>query len=352
MKKKVISIIMVVVVTIMTTNNFVVDNMLYADETSKSTSMTVEAVAESEIKVNDVITDRLKECLSESKGQTVPVTVQIKDNIDLEAIEQEAMKKVGLTTEELEQMDEYALTLSEDENKQYQQEISKVYEKIREEKKCLVKEYYEDLNYKFIEELGWDETQYDSVGMFTPFVRNVELSANEIYDLSETGMVNMIDYAESETYETIETSETYALYSSRPSVNDTISIIRGDVAIDNGYTGSGIKVGVVENGLPMIGNMGSDSANIAWINYSNGGQLSSHTTIVCGIIKRMAPSCSIYSYYSASNADAIDACELLIDTYGVQVINISYGSLGYEGNFNSYSVELDQIVKKVEEYLG
>lgn len=67
-----------------------------------------------------------------------------------------------------------------------------------------------------------------------------------------------------------------------------------------------MRVGVIEEGFPMTGNMGNDRTNITWINYSHSGQLSAHTTMVCGIIKRMAPDCSIYSYFSKGEATTIE----------------------------------------------
>lgn len=45
-------------------------------------------------------------------------------------------------------------------------------------------------------------------------------------------------------------------------VSDTMAIIGGNVAVNNGYRGSGIKVGIVENGNPNTSIMGTDAANI------------------------------------------------------------------------------------------
>lgn len=109
----------------------------------------------------------------------------------------------------------------------------KVYDEIRSERNKLLKEYYKDLNNSFVEEQGYmgDYT----VGKFTPFVRNVDLSVNEIYELAESNKVEMIDFAE-----TFDSTEDYA------SIDDTYAIIRGNVAVNAGYIGSGIRVGTVE----------------------------------------------------------------------------------------------------------
>lgn len=292
----------------------------------------IQNVTSNETYEKSVITSRLLEKINTQRSATIPVTIQIVDDIDLEAIELMAMERCNLSYDELEEMESYAETLSEEESIIYQQDILAVYDKIRSERNKLLKEYYKKLNNDFIEEQSY--TGNYTVGMFTPFVRNVDLSVSEIYELAESNKVAMIDFAE-----TYDETEDYA------SINDTYAIIRGNIAVNAGYTGSGIRVGTVEEYHPIFDNMGTDANNIT---ITNSGNKDEHPTIVCGIIKKMAPGCSIYtmSYAATATSDnrIIHCCETLIDSYNVHVINMSCGDSS-EGEYTSVSAELDALIK-------
>lgn len=91
--------------------------------------------------------------------------------------------------------------------------------------------------------------------------------------------------------------------------------------------------------------MGTDGNNII---LTHSASINQHATMVCGIIKRMAPACSIYTMaYSAINTSdnkIVYCCETLIDTYNVHVINMSCGD-DSSGTYTSVSAELDMLIK-------
>lgn len=288
------------------------------------------SVLRNETDTNDTITETLKQIMQKSSSnEVIPVTVELKDTIELEQIESLAMINANVTLEQISTMEETSMELDEFENEYFQKEIKKLYDKISFERNILLEDHYSNLNNHFLNDANLDKYKCDSVGIYTPFIRKIELSKDLITLISKRNDIYSIDYAgDDEGYD-------FA------SINDTYAIIRGNVCIDNGYTGSGIRVGLVESGHPIFSVMGSDSANIT---KTNSGTDKEHATKTSGIIKKMAPSCSIYTRASTGLNNAISNCEWLIKNKNVNVINISYGQAS-GGNYNSYSRDMDQLVK-------
>lgn len=348
MRKKIIAGMLSIIVSVISIFSF--DGYSSAQEIGKNIEEYQSDISLSSEASSSVLTDRLLQMLQTTRSSSIPVTIQINDDVNLDEIDKKAMENCGVTSEQLQQMETVSLGLTEEENIQYQQDMLKLYDNIRTERNRLLKAHYSKLNNAFVDKMGWNETEYASIGMYTPFVRMVNMSVEEIYDLAESGKVTMIDYGESIAYETSESAQENISRTTYPSVDSTIAIIRGNVAKNAGYTGTGVRVGVIEGGLPKTSVMGTDASNVNLVNYTSSSQLSDHTTVVCGIIKKMAPGCSVYSYYSEQESTTVEACEILIDTYNVQVINLSCGYNQDEmrrrvGNYNSYSVELDMIIK-------
>lgn len=78
-----------------------------------------------------VITDRLLQMLQTTRSGSIPVTIQINDDVNLDEIDKTAMENCGITSEQLQQMEAVSLGLTEEENIQYQQDMLKVYDNIR-----------------------------------------------------------------------------------------------------------------------------------------------------------------------------------------------------------------------------
>lgn len=252
-------------------------NITNAEETEN------EIISYNDSEKDGVISNRLLNYMQKSRSNTIPVTIQICDTIDLNAIEKQVMEKNNISVEELEALEQYAYSLDENENVLYQKELLNIYDKIRSERNKLIKEHYLSSNENFINEMGWNDDEYESVGIYSPFVRNVNLSADEIYELAQSEKVEYIDYVvgfgENINFDTsiVDNEIEY------PLVDDTIEIIGGNVAKNNGYLGEGVKVGVIEYYHPMKSVMGDDGEGVTLV---NSGPVDMHTTMVCGIIKK------------------------------------------------------------------
>lgn len=277
-----------------------------------------------------VISDSLSEYMNVAdENELIPVTIQLNDNIDLQEVERFAITRAEISTKEMAIMSAETYAFSEVENETHQMAVMNVQDRIAVERNTILKEYYNKKNYSFISSLGLSENQIGSVGIFTPFIRDVLLTSAQIRILAQNKNVCYIDYLGNNEGVDFDT------------ISNTYKIINGDVFENDGYTGVGIRVGLVESGHPKLSVMGADSANII---KTDSNSETDHATMTSGIIKKMAPSCSIYSRSASGLSDAIADCSTLINTYNVHVINISYGAAS-SGVYNSYSREMDILIK-------
>lgn len=277
------------------------------------------------------ISDALRKRLDETDdNEQIPVTIELADDLDMEKVERRAQARAQLSSAELAIMNVDTTTFSEEVNEAHQEMILELHDKIAVEKNAILEEYYSNKNAAFISSAGLSKAQYGSIGIFIPFIRDILLTPAQIRELAKNPEVLYIDYVGDDE------GTDFA------SIDSTYKIINGNVAVDEGYKGNGIRVGLVESGHPKYNIMGSDSKNIFKM---NSGTDKDHATMTSGIIKKMAPDCTIYSYCTSSLSGAIANCEALIRIYNVHVINISYGSLG-DGKYNTYSRQMDQLVKK------
>lgn len=281
------------------------------------------------IDVSAVISDRLNNCLEKAdEDELISVTIELADNIDMEKVERLAVSRADISTAGMAIMNMDTSSFSEEVNEAHQEVMTELRDKISAERNEILKEHYSGKNAAFISSVGLSEEQYGSVGILTPFIREVLLTPAQIQKIACNPNVCYIDYVGGDEGRDL------------ASVDDTYQIINGNVSVESGYKGSGIRVGMIETGFPKLSVMGSDSQNIVKI---GSGTETEHATKVCGIIKKMAPSCSIYSYAVSSPSDVIDDCSRLIYYYNVHVVNISYGGSD-DGKYNSYSREMDRLV--------
>lgn len=280
---------------------------------------------------NDVITEELAARLEKlSDNDKILVTIRLKDDLDITQVDTQARERAGVTEAQLEKYEEQSQNkASPDEEKVMQEEIRAVYSKIKKERTKILSEYYQKLNAKFLADEGLDGVKCESVSRLLPWISGIELTKAQIFRLVCSGRVCYVDVYENE--EIIDFA----------SVQDTRSIIGGDVAISSGYSGNGIKVGLVERGHPILETMGTDSVNIT---ATNSGASTDHATMTSGIIKKMAPNCSIYSGAATNLNDAVTCCATLIVDYDVSVINISAGVEG-DGKYNSIARRMDELVQ-------
>ena len=286
-------------------------------------------VSEGNIDVSAVMSDRLNNYLEKAdEDELISVTIELTDNIDMEKVESLAVSRADISTAGMAIMNMDTSSFSEEVNEAHQEVMTELRDKISAERNEILKEHYSGKNAAFIASVGLSEEQYGSVGIFTPFIREVLLTPAQIQKIARNPEVCYIDYVGG------------VEWTDFASVDDTYQIINGNVSVDSGYKGSGIRVGMIESGFPKLSAMGSDSQNIVKI---GSGSETDHATKVSGIIKKMAPSCSIYSCAVSSDSSVLEDCERLIDNYNVHVVNISYGGLD-DGKYNACSREIDKLV--------
>ena len=302
-----------------------------------------QTVTTSERDPDTVLSDVLQEKLvTAGKDEQIPVTIRLNDGIDLDVVEQKAIRQANLSATEKAILSADTARMSEEESRSYQLEALEVRDKIYTERLAILKEYYTKKNGSFIAENGLSDARIGSVGVFTPYIRDVLLTRGQIEELEENPEVSYMDYVAGQEG----TDFALADYTPTdfPSVNDTYKIVNGDVCINNGYTGSGIRVGIVEDRHPRARIVGHEDNSI----HKAGGATSEegdHATMVCGIIKKFAPDCSIYSRTVDEIDDVFDACNSLIQQDDpVHVINISYGKKFF-GKYDAYAYEMNDFVK-------
>lgn len=235
-----------------------------------------------------IISSTLKEhLLTAGKNELIPVTIELKDDIDLDAVEQKAIKHADLSTEEKALLSADTSRLSEEENQAHQLEALTIRDKIYSERHKILEEYYENKNGTFIADNGLSDVKIGSIGIYTPFIRDALLTREQIKALEANKEVCYMDYAGND--EDIVRGPVLPSIDV-PSIDDTYQIINGDVCVNSGYTGSGIRVGLVEEGHPITSVMGNNINNIT----KDGGATNSesvHATMTSGIIIKFAPGC-------------------------------------------------------------
>lgn len=284
---------------------------------------------------SSVLTGPLRDRLDQADdGDIIRVTIELKDDIDLDNVEQKAISRAKISSSEMAVLNAKTFSLSDSENEMHQLTALKTYDRVSKERNCVLKEYYKVKNEGFISSTFLRNAKIESVGLFTPFIRDVSLTKAEIYEIAKNPMVCLIDRVDEQCIEEFD------------SVNNTYKIVGGDTFINAGYSGSGIRVGLIEPGQPILSSMGTDKNNIYLV---NSGITERHATMVSGIIKKFAPSCSIYSY--ATGDIAVSAvpqlCENMINNYSVHVINISAGAM-LSGEYTSTSREMDSIIRNLK----
>lgn len=276
--------------------------------------------------IEEVISPELFEHMETADdNELIPVTIELRDKMDDEAVEEIAIEKSNLTQEKLDMIESGPAKLTDEENIKFQKEYSEIYNEYKKERINAVKEHHTGENVKFLINNNLHEKEYHSISLLTPFIRGICLTKSEIIEVAKNNDVQCIYYTN------------YTKCVDYASLNFTQQIIDGDLAISEGYTGAGIKVGNVESGHPDLDKMGTDATGIV---ITNTGETKKHATQVCAIIKKMAPDCSIYSRAVTYPEDAIDACESLVYGYHVDVINVT---CGLSSNGTGYTVESRQI---------
>lgn len=295
-----------------------------------------------------VFSDSLRERLAQAgDDDVIRVTIELTDDIDLDNIEMKAFSRAKISATEKASLVADVHSLTEAENKSVQLEALNVQDRISKNRNALLEEFYTAKNNEFISSTCLKDAKIGSVGIFTPFIRDIKLTKTEILEIAANSEVREIDLVNELSLGYFDEDNISTRSSIFQDIDDTYKLIGGNAAVDAGYTGSGIRVGVIELGNPDTTKMGSDGKNITCdnddiiVNY--------HTTMVCGIIKKFAPSCSIYSKAISkylTDDEIMDACSNLIRNYTLHVLNLSFGNFG--GKYTKSVREMDYIIRSTK----
>ena len=201
--------------------------------------------------VSSVLTVSLSEYLARATDDdVVQVTIELKDDIDLNDVEEKAISRANISSTEMAALNVNTFSLGEEDNESLQLVTLKVFDRVSRERNSILKNHYSTKNENFILSAGLQDKKIESVGLFTPFIRGVSLTKAQILEVAKNPMVCLIDYVEGQ----------YAI--DCDNINNTYKIVGGDTFTNAGYSGSGIRVGLVEQYHPITTKMGSDGDGI------------------------------------------------------------------------------------------
>jgi len=206
--------------------------------------------------------------------------------------------------------------------------------------------FYYPHNYAFLEKYDLKVEKEEYVGSGVPYIHSVvvnkEIVSKMLYD-SDVARV---------THYSAKKGKDAGYTDTGDNVSDAMQYVRGDIN-DLGVTGSGIKVGLIEEGTPKI----STVTNVTNLNSST---VTEHATRTSLIIRLLSPSCHIYTYRLGSNhsfegnldeneTSLVGVAYERLATEGVHVINMSYASansLTTGTPQNDVTEQLDRMIKQ------
>ena len=250
----------------------------------------------------DKITEALREEIDlHEPDELIPVTIWFYDDVDHEANRVAAIEAVG--------MDPITFDKLMENDEDVPAEIVDGYIMAKRNAEA---ESYQDYNEGVLSNIDYiDEIVY--VSHYSPVVV-ANMAAENIYRLTSNESLEIIDFYDDK----IEPSMTIA--------NATTRVTEVRNASYYGYTGTGVKIGLYDAGMPTVNNTIS-----ATVHYPNGAT-SGHVDDVLCTIYDVAPNAT---FYCSGNYGYIQEMEWLVDC-GVNIINVSMG-IGNASNYNTYS---------------
>lgn len=205
-----------------------------------------------------------------------------------------------------------------------------------------VKEYYVEYNEKIASTLGLNDYEY-YVSYYSPYIEIIFDDLDE-YSRCENALISSIsnpdivlsacstvlisDYSDEATYDSSFCSTDYILTDAFEDIGVSAST----------YTGNGIKVGIIDGGVPYTDNL--KSGKYTMITTTRG----MHSTVIASIIGGTSGIAeNVYFYCMAETGSLVYDCNLMINTYGVNIINMSLrdANVGYYTNYDAY---IDNVV--------
>lgn len=205
-----------------------------------------------------------------------------------------------------------------------------------------VKEYYVEYNEEAASTLGLNDYEY-YISYYSPYIEVIfddldeyrrceyELiptlsNLDDILSVSSTIIVN--DVSHEATYDSTMCTSNYLLTDAFEDIGVSDSI----------YTGNGIKVGIIDGGVPYTYNLKTGYYTMI------DSEENMHSTVIASIIGGTSGIAKdVYFYCMDDTRSIVDDSNLMINTYGVNIINMSLGYVGV-GYYTEYDACVDNIV--------
>ena len=281
-----------------------------------------------------VIDTQLRDILLKSTAtDQIPVDVWLYDPVSSEELEKEISSRIGTTREQLTTNKDRSAT-SQEVDAYIETERTLYAEKMNQHYDELLKDYS---NVKALCETRKGKRLFFS--QYAPMIR-AELTPAEIKLLAQDDRVQSIYY--SPPVEVVNAS------------NMSIPTIGADYTRDTlGYTGSGIKIGMIESGIPdkdaqffTTENITCDTSSTTYEdNHANlvaAIMVGKNTTVNGVTYKGIVPDAKLYAAHCSDSDEWIEQVEWLLSK-NVHVINMSMGFPTLQGEYTILDKWLDHI---------
>lgn len=153
-----------------------------------------EAAPNSTCEITDALALRMEKM---SDDDVISVVIRLRGQVDPIAVNAEAMKRAGITKEQLESYEQAkTAAMNEEEMKKHQAMLQNTYDRIRSERTAIVSEEYQSLISEFLKKEVMEGVVYSSTSKLLPYICGLQLSKEKIYELANSGEVCFIDYFE------------------------------------------------------------------------------------------------------------------------------------------------------------
>lgn len=242
----------------------------------------------------------------------IPIKIWL-TNTDISSAETSALKKFGLTQETL---------LSKNNIEKINTNKSKIVNSVIAEKRKNIASLYSKYNSDCISLLP-DSVKITSISQYAPVI-NAVATKSDILKMKNLDVVDTIYYGDDSNIE--------------PELDVSRVVVKANSVQSNtygGYTGNGIKVGIMDGGIPDNNKVGLP-ANRFIVDSNCGQVISDHATNVATIIagnkspKGIAPDVSLYCTYGRAFQSELD----WMVASNVHIVNMS---AGFSDSINTYS---------------
>ena len=205
-----------------------------------------------------------------------------------------------------------------------------------------VKEYYLAYNENIASSLNLDEYEY-YVSYYSPYIEILFDDLAE-YERCEYELINSVidpeiivsvcNYAliDATNYEATVDPSGY-------STNYPLSTAFDDIGVSSSpFTGNGVNVGIIDGNVPFTDNLKPGKYELI-TSYQD-----THSTVIASIIGGTSGIAEdVYFYCMQSTGSLVSDCNLMINTYGVNIINMSLG-FATEGRYTNFDACIDTII--------